>query len=477
MGNATNASKKCGLGMVGLGVMGRNLLLNMAEKGFEVAGFDTDTTKVEALNKEANPRAHGVQTITDFIDLLAVPRVVMMLVPAGKPVDNVIHDLLPHLQKGDTIIDAGNSFFKDTESRIALLAKDGIHFVGVGISGGEKGARLGPSIMPGGAKEAYTNFQPLFEACAAKVNNEPCVAYLGTGAAGHYVKMVHNGIEYAIMELISETYDLLKRGLGVGNSELQQIYTDWNNHILNSYLVEITSHIFGKIDEKTGEPLIDKIQAIAKQLGTGMWTSQSAMELQVPTPTIDMAVAMRDLSMLDQQRVQASTILTRPVKTYNGDKKAFIEQLRKALYAGMVIAYAQGMALLSKASISLNYQLNLKTIASIWRGGCIIRATFLEDMRKAFEKEPTLQNILLDKNIAALLMENEEALREVVKTGADLGIPLPCLMTSLSYLDGYRSAWLPANLIQAQRDYFGSHTYERTDEKGTFHTEWENPTC
>ena len=357
--------------------------------------------------------------------------------------------------------------------RARNLAAKGIHFLGVGVSGGEEGARHGPSIMPGGPKEAYERVRPVFEAAAAKVNGDPCVTWLGPGSAGHFVKMVHNGIEYGVMQLIAETYDLMKRGLGLNDDEMHEVYALWNKGELNGYLVEITSHIFSKQDEKTGKRLIDEILDVAKQKGTGMWTSQSAMELQVPIPTIDLAVAMRDLSVFAKEREQASAIYQRSMRRFTGDRNTFLTQLGRALYAAMIITYAQGLAVLAAASDKYEYHLDREAVARIWRGGCIIRAALLEDICAAFHARPELPNLLLAPNLSHKLMEHQEDLRQVVCQAAELGVPAPGLMVSLGYLDAYRSAWLPANLIQAQRDYFGAHTYERIDAKGTFHTVWE----
>src|SRR5664280_3626986 len=461
------------LGMVGLGVMGRNLGLNMADHGFAVAGYDRDQTKVEALRRESAERnICGAANIPDFIVLLRQPRAIMMLVPAGAPVDSVIEDLLPHLDRNDLIIDAGNSYFKDTDVRAGNLTAKGIQFLGVGVSGGEEGARHGPSIMPGGPKEAYERVRPVFEAAAAKVDGDSCVTWLGPGAAGHFVKMVHNGIEYAVMQLLAETYDLMKRGLGLTDDELQDIYTSWDKGELNGYLVEITSHIFSQQDEKTGKRLIDEILDVAKQKGTGLWTSQSAMELQVPIPTIDLAVAMRDLSVFAKERDEAERLLLRPIRRLEGDRNNLLNELRGALYAGIVITYAQGMALLAVASDQYKYHLDLETVARIWRGGCIIRAVLLDDIRMAHRNQPGLPNLLLAPELSIRVIAHEEDLRRIVCAAIELGLPAPCFMTALAYLDGYRSAWLPANLIQAQRDYFGAHSYERIDVKGTFHTDW-----
>ena len=462
------------IGMVGLGVMGRNLLLNMADHGHSVAGYDKDVNKVAALRLEAEHRdIRGAENVSEFVSLLRMPRAVMILVPAGAAVDAVIHDLLPCLTRGDLIIDAGNSYFDDTNLRANALAEPGFQFLGVGVSGGEYGARHGPSIMPGGPKDAYERVRAILEAVAAKVEGEPCVTWLGPGAAGHFVKMVHNGIEYGMMQLIAETYDLMKRGLGLSDDELHDVYSTWNNSELNSYLIEITDHTFTHVDEQTGKRLIDEILDVAKQNGTGMWTSQSAMKLQVPAPTIDAAVRMRDMSMLEKEREEASRILPRPIRRFEGDHQMFIGQLRSALYAGMIVTYAQGMALLAVASVKHKYHLDLEAVARIWRGGCIIRAALLGDIRAAFRTKAGLSNLLLDPNLSEKVKAHQENLRKMVCIASGLGIPAPGLMASLAYLDSYRSAWLPANLIQAQRDYFGAHTYERIDEKGIFHTQWE----
>lgn len=464
----------CELGMIGLGVMGRNLVLNMADHGFSIAGYDKDQTKVDALRKETGNRAiHCASDLSEFMNLLQRPRAVMMLVPAGAPVDSVINALLPYLEPGDLIIDGGNSYFKDTDRRARDLSEKGIEFIGVGISGGEEGARHGPSIMPGGAKEAYERIRSIFEASAAKVNGIPCVAWLGPGSAGHFVKMVHNGIEYGIMQLIAETYDLMKRGLGLSDDEIEQVYAKWNRGELNGYLIEITSQIFAKQDDKTNKRLIDEILDVANQLGTGMWTSQSAMERQVPIPTIDLAVAMRDLSIFAKEREQASKVYQQPIARFKGDRNIFLKQLEGALYCALIITYAQGFALLQIAADKDKYQIDLEKLATIWRGGCIIRAALLEDICAAFRLRGDLPNLLLDPNFSHKVAELQNSLRKTVCEAAELGIPAPGLMVSLGYFDAYRSAWLPANLIEAQRDYFGAHSYERIDSPGTFHMDWE----
>ncbi len=462
------------LGMIGLGVIGRNMLLNMADHGFPVAGYDRDLAKVDDLRHETEHRnIRAAETVQQLVAALRIPRIVMMLVPAGAPVDAVIHEVLPYLSRGDVLIDGGNSYYRDTDLRGQALADRGIVYLGVGISGGEQGARHGPSIMPGGPREGYERVQAIFEAVAAKVNGEPCAAYMGQGSAGHYVKMVHNGIEYAILESIAETYDMLKRGLRLDDSELSAVYRTWNRGKLNSYLIEITADILLVKDQRTGKPLVDVILDEAKQKGTGKWTSQDAMDLTVPAPTIDVSVAARNLSMRKNDREQASRLLVGPSPQFHDDRQRFVVQLENALYLAMVVSYAQGMAILGRASETCSYHFDLETIARVWRGGCIIRAAMLEEFRAAFRSDPTLPNLLLDKKTAGGLVTAQADMRSIVKAAADWGIAVPALMTSLSYYDGFRSAWLPANLIQAQRDFFGAHTYERIDDKGVFHTEWE----
>ncbi|QMU29579.1 NADP-dependent phosphogluconate dehydrogenase [Adhaeribacter radiodurans] len=463
-------------GMVGLGVMGRNLLLNMADHGFAVAGLDLDAAKALALENEADKGkpVKGTTIAEEFIQSLRKPRALMLLVPAGKAVDAAIASLLPFLEPGDIVIDGGNSYFPDTDRRDAALGEKGIHFFGMGISGGEKGARFGPSMMPGGDKQAYERLRPIFEAVAAKVNGEPCVTYLGNGSAGNYVKMVHNGIEYGIMQLIAETYDFLKRGLGLNDDALQQVFSSWNQTEIQSFLIEITGEILQKNDEVTGQRLVNMISDRARQKGTGKWTSQNAMDLQVPLPTVDMAVTMRDLSAYKDERVQAAQQLGGIDVASNSDtdNSQLIDQLRQAFYFSMLITYAQGLVQLRVASQAYNYGLQLQEVAKIWRGGCIIRAACLEDIRQAFATNPDLPNLLLDPKIGQSLLQRQTDVRAVVKTAVDKGIPMPALLASLSYFDAYRSATLPTNLIQAQRDYFGAHTYERIDQPGIFHTQW-----
>ena len=466
--------RTCDLGTVGLGVMGRNLLLNLAEHDYRVAGFDKDPAKVAALLAEAEGRnIRGEAKMAAWIALLKSPRVVIILVPAGPAVDEVIRDLLPHLAINDILIDCGNSHFTDTDLRQKTLAEKGIQFLGAGISGGEQGARHGPSIMPGGLMEAYDRVKPFFEAVAARVQGDPCVTYLGPGSAGHFVKMVHNGIEYGLMELIAETYDLMKRGLGLTDDEMAEIYEQWNESVFHSYLLEITSHIFRHGDKKTGLKLIDVILDEARQKGTGKWTSQTAMDLQVPLTVVDAAVAMRDLSVEKTEREKASRFFAEPSMAFRGHRDIFIGSLEKALRAAFIITYGQGMALLHRASQTYGYGFNLAKVAQIWRGGCIIRAALLEDIRAAYQRFPDLTNLLAEPHLGQAVAACRQDLGGIVCAAANLGIPAPGLMAALAYFDAYRSAWLPTNLIQAQRDYFGAHTYERVDEKGNFHTQWE----
>jgi 6-phosphogluconate dehydrogenase len=397
----------------------------------------------------------------------------MMLVPAGPIVDSVIHDLLPHLDKGDLVIDAGNSHFTDTDLRQKTLEKKGLHFFGMGVSGGEEGARHGPSMMPGGPKQAYSVVRDVLEACAAQVDGEPCVTYLGPRSAGHYVKMVHNGIEYGIMQLLAETYDLLHSGLELSNDELGDLFDEWNQAELNGYLVEITADIFRKEDDETGKRLIDVVLDAARQKGTGMWTSQDALELHEPTPNIDIAVAMRNLSGLDGERAAISEKFSGYQEIFEGDHQKLIERIRHSLYAAIIMTYAQGMAQLRSASQEYEYDLDLSDVARIWRGGCIIRSALLEPIREAYAKQPHLLNLLLDDMLGKAVSEHIPDLRTVARTAIELGIPVPGFTSALTYYDSLRAKRLPANLIQAQRDYFGSHTYERVDERGVFHTKWE----
>jgi len=469
------AGQKYNIGMIGLGVMGRNLVLNMADHGFSVAGYDLDPAKVNALRSEAGDRpVKGAASHPEFFGLLRAPRTVMMLVPAGAPVDSVIRAALPHLEPDDLLVDAGNSHFKDTERRAEYLAERHIHYLGVGISGGESGARTGPSIMPGGSRPAYERVRAIFEAVAAKVDGEACVTYLGPGSSGHYVKMVHNGIEYGLMRLIADAYDFMKRGLGLSNDDLGDTFDAWKGGEIAAYLIEITAKIFRRRDEQTGSRLIDLILDEAEQEGTGKWTSQDAMDLYVPIPTIDAAVSARDLSVMKKDRENASSALGGEIGRFSGNRDECLDQIRKALYASMLITYSQGLSLLRAASSARGYFLNLGDIVRIWRGGCIIRAALLEKIRTALRRRPDLAHLLLDPVLGEEVKSRIQDFRAAVCTAAGLGIPVPGFMASLSYYDGLRSARLPANLIQAQRDFFGSHTYKRTDIPGIFHTRWDD---
>ena len=472
-------NNKFDFGMIGLGVMGSNLLLNMADHGFSVIGFDTNSDKTKAFEASATKgeKVKGVNTLKEMIALLKTPRKLMMLVPAGNPVDSVIKELKPLLQKGDIIIDGGNSHYTDTLRRIKELKDNGFHFMGIGISGGEEGARRGPSIMPGGDKEAYKEVAPILEAVSAKVNGEPCVGYLGHDAAGHYVKMVHNGIEYAIMELISECYDLLYNGLQLSNKEIHQVFKEWDNDDMKSYLLEITAAIFEKKDDKTNNYLVDMILDKAGAKGTGKWTSQSGLDLPMPIPTIDAAVMMRNLSSLIDERKEAASIYKTSPKKIEADKNEFIVQLRDALYFATLISYAQGLAMITTASSELKMDVPLPEVVSVWRGGCIIRSAMLEIFKKAYKNATPetngLRNLLLDSNIAELLQQKESSIQKVVSIAALNNYPAAGLMASLNYFNAYRRRLLPTNLVQAQRDFFGAHTYQRIDEEGIFHTKWE----
>ena len=460
-------------GLVGLGVMGRNFILNVADHDYTAFGYDLDPEKVSALIKEGGDKArvNASGDISSFVASLSLPRKIMLLVPAGKIVDAVIESLLPYLSPEDIIIDGGNSFFTDTDRREAYLQSKEIHFFGAGVSGGAEGARKGPSIMPGGSRAAYKEVQPIFEAVAAKFNNEPCVAYMGPKSAGNYVKMVHNGIEYGLMQLTSEFYDLLQKGGQLNNNELHKVYAEWNKGDLQSFLVEISAEIFEKKDNLGQGQLVDKILDKAKQKGTGKWTSQNAMDIGIPIPTIDIAVSMREISALKQERVLASKKYERG--TIDLEKKQIlIEKAEKAMFFAFIITYAQGMHQLREASREYGYELRLASIAKIWRAGCIIRASLLEDIAKAFEEDKDLANLLLAPSFVEKIQDSVGAARELVAYAAENSIPMPGLFNSLSYFDAYTSERLPLNLIQAQRDYFGSHTYERTDREGIFHTDW-----
>ena len=530
-------------GMIGLGVMGRNFLLNVADNGFSCVGYDLDAEKRTALVTEGGGKAvAAAETVAEFCQQLAKPRKIMLLVPAGKIVDSVINDLLPHIEAGDLIIDGGNSHFTDTDLREAALLEKGVEFMGVGVSGGEEGARHGASIMPGGKREFYELVRPILETVAAKVGSEPCVAYMGVGSAGHFVKMVHNGIEYGLMQILAETFDFMRRVLGMNYDQMSQTFAEWNNAELNSFLVEITAEVLRKIDDKTHKPLVEMILDKAGQKGTGKWTSQAAMDFGVPIPTIDSAVSMRQISAQKEVRgvvaqkygtlragankheigqeqpaqtvsshqepqeakreraaAEAETVAslqhnttaagmsdnpatdnktTPPVNQQNENlqqqfsenPKEFVEKLKNALLSAFIVTYAQGMSLLQTASAEKEYGLNLSEIAKIWRGGCIIRSALLEEMRRAFADNADLPNLILDEKFAEILNQNREDWRDVTEQFTRSCVPALCLSSALSYFDAFRSERLPANLIQAQRDFFGAHTYQRIDEEGIFHT-------
>ena len=460
------------IGILGLGVMGRSLAQNFERNGYSVAGYDVNLKFDKSIFKDKNIKIFN--SLEGLVTALDKPRVILMMVPAGKPVDKAIVSIKSRLEKSDILIDGGNSFFADTDRRIKNLAEDGIRFIGMGVSGGESGALWGPSLMPGGDASAWEQVKPMLESVSAKAQDgTPCVARMGKGGAGHYVKMVHNGIEYGDMQLIAEVYDLLHRGAGISNGELAEIFAEWNEYDLQSYLIEITSKILWWQDGDTGKSLVDLILDEAAQKGTGRWTSQNSLEVGALVPTIYAAVEMRLMSGLKQERMIASKLLGGNLPKYSGNKEQLIDLAEKALYASKVTSYAQGFALLRSASKEYGFGFNYADIARIWRAGCIIRASLLDDIVAAFEAEPELSNLLLNGVFRNVVVESQSAWREVVKTAIDLGIPMMATSASLAYFDAYRSEYLPANLIQAQRDFFGAHTYRRVDRDGVFHTKWE----
>ena len=463
------------IGVVGLGVMGANLARNIESKGFPVVGYDVDAAKTRAFidGPAVGTQIIGATSPEELMSALERPRRVLMMVPAGKPVDSVIAHLQPHCERGDILIDGGNSLFSDTDRRSDALTAAGLHFVGTGVSGGEEGALHGPSIMPGGSTDAWESLAPILRAIAAKADDgEPCVAHMGPRGAGHYVKMVHNGIEYGDMQLIAEVYDLLHRGAGLSAKEIADIFTEWNAGDLQSYLVEITAAVLRHVDTDTGRPLVDLILDEAQQKGTGKWMSQNAFDIGAAVPTINAAVEARLLSSVKAERVVASRILDGPSPKYTGSRAALVSAAREALYASKVVSYAQGLAMLRIASKEYGYGIDAGRVASIWRAGCIIRASLLGDIRDAFGRDPDLVNLMLDPAFRNAINERQQGWRTVVQTAAGLCIPVAAISTSLAYYDAYRSERLPANLTQAQRDFFGAHTYRRTDRDGVFHTDW-----
>lgn len=463
------------IGVIGLAVMGKNLALNIESRGYSVSVFNRSFEKTEDfLKKEAVGKNFiGLETIEKFVNSLEKPRKILLMVKAGSATDATIDSLKPYLEEGDILIDGGNTFFQDTIRRNKELESTGIHFIGTGVSGGEEGALKGPSIMPGGQKEAYELVAPIFEAISAKVDNDSCVTYIGPNGAGHYVKMVHNGIEYGDMQLICEAYFILKNVLGLNAEELHQVFSEWNQGELNSYLIEITSDIFTKIDEETGKPLVDVILDTAGQKGTGKWTSQNALDLGVPLPIITESVFSRFISAMKDERIKASKLLKGPEKaSFEGNKEELIEAVRKALYLSKIVSYAQGFAQMRAASEEYQWNLNYGEIAMIFRGGCIIRAQFLQKIKEAYDRDANLANLLLDSYFKEVVEEYQTALRQVISLAVETGIPVPAFSSAIAYYDSYRSETLPANLLQAQRDYFGAHTYQRVDKEGVFHTNW-----
>ncbi len=462
------------IGVVGLGVMGHNIALNMERNGFSIVGYNRSWTKTESFIKgpAAGKNIIGVDSVQALMASLEKPRRILLMVSAGSPVDDTIAQLKEYMEPGDILIDGGNSFFLDTERRNKQLEKEGFNYIGTGVSGGEEGALWGPSIMPGGQHAAWLEVKDIFAAISAKVDGEPCTTYIGPGGAGHYVKMVHNGIEYGDMQLIAESYDILHRGLGLTNPQLHEVFTEWNRGELESYLIEITSDIFSRIDPENGMAVVDLILDEAQQKGTGKWTSQTALDLGSPIPTINASVESRIISAFKQERVAASKILNGPEIKITANSQELIHIVRDALYAAKICSYSQGFSMLRQASQEYGYNLNYGDIARIWRGGCIIRARFLNDISAAFKRTPGLTNLMIDEEFAAIMNSHQSSLRKVVALAAENGIPALAFSSALAYYDAYRSARLPANLTQAQRDYFGAHTYRRVDCEGIFHTKW-----
>ncbi|OBZ19382.1 phosphogluconate dehydrogenase (NADP(+)-dependent, decarboxylating) [Bacillus sp. FJAT-27264] len=466
--------KKQQIGVIGLAVMGKNLALNIESKGFSVALFNRSADKTKELLAEAPGKDFvGTYSVEEFVQALETPRKILIMVKAGEATDSTINQLLPYLDQGDILIDGGNAYFPDTQRRNKELQAQGFRFIGAGVSGGEEGALKGPAIMPGGQKSAYELVEPILTAISAKVNGDPCSTYIGEDGAGHYVKMVHNGIEYGDMQLIGEAYHLLKDVLNLSAEELHTIFSEWNKGELDSYLIEITADIFAKKDPETGRPMVDVILDSAGQKGTGKWTSQSSLDLGVPLSIITESVFARFISAMKEERVAASQKLSGPLAAgFTGDREQFIEAVRKALYASKIASYAQGFAQMRAASEEYNWNLNYGSIAMIFRGGCIIRARFLQNIKDAYDRDPALKNLLLDEYFAEIVQNYQQAWREVISVAVTRGIPVPAFTSALAYYDSYRTERLPANLLQAQRDYFGAHTFERVDKEGSFHFQW-----
>jgi 6-phosphogluconate dehydrogenase len=475
------AQAKARVGLIGLAVMGENLALNIARNGFPIAVYNRDTAKVDKFLQRAEEHTQGknvagTYSVEDFVGALEIPRKIILLVKAGEAVDAVVNQLKPHLTPGDIIIDGGNSLFQDTRRREAELRTENLNFIGSGVSGGESGALWGPSLMPGGDRAAYEHIRPIWEKIAAQVDDGPCVTYIGKDGAGHFVKMVHNGIEYGDMQLIAEAYDVLRRYVGLEAAELADIFAEWNAGDLDSFLIEITAKIFRVRDPETGRPLVDMILDEAGQKGTGKWTALTAVELGIPIPTIQAAIDARVLSSHRAERIEASSQFTGPaLPTFTGDKKKVIAAVHDALYASKICSYAQGMNLIRSGSTAYGWDIDLGEVSRIWKGGCIIRARFLDRIKQAYQRRPDLPNLLLDPDFKAWVLEAQPRWRQVVATAQSAGIPAAAMSASLAYFDTYRCENLPLNLTQAQRDFFGSHTYRRIDhpEAGPIHTEWE----
>ncbi|MCG7407649.1 NADP-dependent phosphogluconate dehydrogenase [Paenibacillus sp. ACRRX] len=465
---------KTQIGVIGLAVMGKNLALNIESRGYSVSVYNRSREKTDVLISEApDKNLTPTYTIEEFVQSLETPRRILIMVQAGQATDATIDQLIPHLDQGDIIIDGGNAYFPDTQRRSKYLEDKGFRFIGTGVSGGEEGALTGPAIMPGGQESAYQLVEPILTAISAKVNGEPCCTYIGADGAGHYVKMVHNGIEYGDMQLICEAYHLLSNVLGVDAKELHEIFTDWNKGELDSYLIEITADIFSKYDEETGKPMVEVILDSAGQKGTGKWTSQNALDLGIPLSMITESVFSRFLSALKDERVAASKVLSGPQTTaFAGAKAEFIEKVRKALFASKIVSYAQGFSQMRVASDEYNWNLPLGDIAKIFRGGCIIRSQFLNNIKEAYDRDADLKNLLLDPYFKEIVEAYQDAWREVISVAVTSGVPVPGFSSALAYFDSYRTERLPANLLQAQRDYFGAHTFKRIDKEGTFHYNW-----